>query len=68
MERDSAVLNWPNEKPVPVEADHVEICKFTKSEKQRYATVLDSLSSMIEEIIESSVSVKESSCSIDGSQ
>lgn len=46
VDKDSAVLNQPNETPLPIEADHRTMCKFLTSSSEAYATVFDCLSEL----------------------
>ena len=46
VDKDSAILNLPNETPIPIEADHRSICKFLTPSSEAYATVFDCLSEL----------------------
>lgn len=46
VDKDSAILNQQNETPMPIEADHVSMCKFQTSSSESYATVFDCLSEL----------------------
>ncbi|OJD31266.1 ankyrin repeat protein [Diplodia corticola] len=48
VDEHSAILHLPNERSVPVEADHREICKFLTSSNQNYALVLDAILDLVE--------------------
>ncbi|CAH0048541.1 unnamed protein product [Clonostachys solani] len=49
VESDSAILRLPNEVPLPLEADHRNICKFLTSSDPGYTLVLSCLEELIDQ-------------------
>lgn len=47
VEKQSAILNSPNEIPQPLDADHHQLCKFRDVEDQNYISVLKTLTSLL---------------------
>jgi hypothetical protein len=47
VDRDSAVLDISNERPIPIEASHRELPRFSEENDTRYAPLLDSLLDML---------------------
>ena len=51
MEKDSAILNLPNELPaVPISADHRSMCKFASVDEQKYKPVWRAVKHFVETI------------------
>ncbi|KAH7161817.1 hypothetical protein EDB81DRAFT_610202, partial [Dactylonectria macrodidyma] len=48
VEEDSAVIGLPNEIPIPIEADHRSMCKFSNMRNEKYQMVLDCIVEMVE--------------------
>lgn len=48
----SAVMNLPNERPIPVEADHQSICRYLSANSQRYLQV----QALVQDLVEDSMS------------
>ena len=44
---DSAILDLPNERPIPVNANHREICKFSHAKSEKYRPVWVAISDMV---------------------
>lgn len=49
MEKNSALLEIDGEEQIPVDADHVQICKFMKREDEVYEKLLKRIRRMIKE-------------------
>uniref|UniRef100_A0A0B7JPH5 Uncharacterized protein n=1 Tax=Bionectria ochroleuca TaxID=29856 RepID=A0A0B7JPH5_BIOOC len=49
VESDSAILRLPNEVPLPLEADHRNICKFLTSSDPGYTLVLSCLEELVDQ-------------------
>ena len=49
VEQDSALLKWGNEKPVPMNSNHLDICRFSKRGEPDYLKVITRLKEMVEE-------------------
>lgn len=47
VDMDSAILDLPNERPVPVNANHREICKFSHAKSEKYRPVWVAISDMV---------------------
>ncbi|KAJ5663650.1 hypothetical protein N7507_004381 [Penicillium longicatenatum] len=58
VEENSAILNLPNEVPVPINGDHISICRFSnrREDENRYRLVSAHLKEMVDEISKSEVS------------
>jgi ankyrin repeat protein len=52
VEEDSAVIGLPNEIPIPIEADHRSMCKFSNMKSEKYQMVLDCIIEMIEDALD----------------
>lgn len=50
LEKDSAILGYPNEISRPLYADHHGVCKFSSPEDVNYVSVRNALGSLAEEI------------------
>ena len=50
MERDSAVLDYPNEISSPLNADHHTVCKFASPHDSNYANVKNVIRATISKI------------------
>ena len=46
VDKDSAILNLPNEIAIPMEADHRSMCKFLTSSSEAYKTLYDCISEL----------------------
>lgn len=51
VDRESALLNIPNEFPIPVDADHRDICRFSNRNDSRFSTVLFAAANLIRSVI-----------------
>ena len=51
VDRSSATLGLPNERVIPVDADHRHICKFSDGGDARYQHVLDAVATLIRDIV-----------------
>jgi len=51
VEKDSAVLGYPNEKSQPVDANHREICKFDRRTDSSYLSIRNVLASITSDIV-----------------
>lgn len=49
MEKHSALLEIEGEEQIPVDADHVQICKFMEREDDAYEKLFKRISRMIKE-------------------
>ncbi|PVH74731.1 hypothetical protein DL98DRAFT_658590 [Cadophora sp. DSE1049] len=52
VDKDSAILLLPNETPVPIEADHRSMCRFSSEKSEKFQLVLDCLRELIEDALE----------------
>ncbi|KAG0124311.1 Alpha/Beta hydrolase protein [Tuber indicum] len=50
VDMDSAILDLPNERPVPVNANHRDICKFSHAKSEKYRPVWVAISDMVSSI------------------
>ncbi|PWW73473.1 hypothetical protein C7212DRAFT_220039, partial [Tuber magnatum] len=50
VDKDSAILDLPNERPVPVNANHREICRFSHAKSEKYRPVWVAISDMVSSI------------------
>ncbi|KAL6408559.1 hypothetical protein AUP68_08419 [Ilyonectria robusta] len=48
VNKESAVLNHPNEKKLPVKADHKGICRFSSADSQKYRPVWIAIKELVE--------------------
>jgi len=48
VDKDSAILHLPNEIPLPVEADHQDICRFYTASNQRFLALLSNLYELVD--------------------
>ena len=51
VDKDSAVLGYPNEQHTPMDADHRSVCKFSSTADPNYRTLRNALSATLEAII-----------------
>jgi hypothetical protein len=51
VKRESALLNVANEMPLPLDADHREICRFSNPNDPRYNVVILAMANLIKNII-----------------
>jgi len=52
VEEDSAVMGISNEIPIPIEADHRSMCRFSNMKSEDYQMVADCLKEMVEDALE----------------
>ncbi|KAH0559684.1 hypothetical protein GP486_003804 [Trichoglossum hirsutum] len=52
VDRDSAILNLPNEKAIPIQANHKTICKFPSVDDQKYKPVWKAIKNLADELTE----------------
>jgi hypothetical protein len=50
VDRESAVLNVANERPMPVEANHRDICRFSSAHDPQFRPILLATASLIKSI------------------
>lgn len=51
VDENSAVLNIPNEIPIPIEADHRSMCKFSSNKTEKYRMVADCLKELVDDAL-----------------
>ena len=51
VEKDSAILGYPNEQAIPLDADHRGVCKFLSPNDADYKTLRNALSATVDKII-----------------
>jgi hypothetical protein len=49
VERSSAILGLPNEIPLPIDADHREICRFSNPKDPRYMSIIFAVVDLIKD-------------------
>jgi hypothetical protein len=52
VDKDSAILLLPNETPIPIEADHRSMCRFSNEKSEKFQLVLDCLRELIDDALE----------------
>ncbi|OCL11199.1 hypothetical protein AOQ84DRAFT_437835 [Glonium stellatum] len=52
VDEHSAVMQHPNEVPIPIEADHRSMCRFSTNTSEKYQLVLDCLRELVEDSME----------------
>jgi hypothetical protein len=45
-------MNLPNEIPIPIEADHRDMCRFTNKDSEKYRMVYDCLKELVDDALE----------------
>jgi hypothetical protein len=45
-------MQLPNEVPIPIEADHRSMCRYSTSTSEKYQLVLDCLRELVEDSME----------------
>jgi hypothetical protein len=48
---DSARLNLPNERAIPISANHRDMCKFSSANSQRYRPVWEAMQELVERAV-----------------
>ncbi|KAK8130582.1 hypothetical protein PG999_002962 [Apiospora kogelbergensis] len=56
VEEDSAVMGLPNEVPIPIEANHRSMCRFSTNSSEQYRMISDCIKEMAEDALGSSPS------------
>lgn len=51
-------MNLPNEKAVPIEADHRTMCKFSSEDSEKYRPVWEAIFELAESAISPPVAIK----------
>ena len=46
VDKESAILNIPNETAIPIEADHQSMCRFLTANSDQYMSIFDTLSEL----------------------
>jgi hypothetical protein len=52
IEKDSSLLGYPGEISVPLEANHLDVCRFSGPSNASYLKVLKGLKAVVREILE----------------
>ncbi|KAI0543731.1 hypothetical protein F4679DRAFT_577412 [Xylaria curta] len=52
VEEDSAIMGLPNEIPIPIEADHRSMCRFSSMKSERYQMIVDCIKEMVEDALD----------------
>ena len=59
VDESSALLNLPNERPFPVHADHITICKISSKDDQLYEAVVVWIATLIKSTIGEPVHIED---------
>ncbi|KAH7304874.1 hypothetical protein BKA65DRAFT_544110 [Rhexocercosporidium sp. MPI-PUGE-AT-0058] len=51
VDEHSAVMQIPNEIPIPIEADHRSMCRFSSKENEKYQMVFDCLQELVDDAV-----------------
>ena len=51
VDKDSAVLGYPNEQSIPLSTDHRGVCKFSSTDDVNYKALRNALSATVDAII-----------------
>ncbi|TRX91012.1 hypothetical protein FHL15_007994 [Xylaria flabelliformis] len=52
VEEDSAIMGLPNEIPIPIEADHRSMCRFSSMQSEKYQMIVDCIKEMVEDALD----------------
>ena len=52
VSKDSALLGYPEEKSIPLDADHHEVCKYSSKDDPNYRSVVSVLKTVISPFVD----------------